>query len=297
MSARSRDLGQNFLRDPNILGVIERASELSRRDVVLEVGGGKGVLSRYLAERVGHVHVIELDERLREALEGGLAGFENVNVWWGDAMKIELATIERKPNKLVANLPYGIAAGLILRTIEELPSVRLWVAMVQREVGERLAAGPGSRTYGASSVLAQLECDVTILRAISRTVFAPVPNVDSVLVRLVRRSGEVGGDSDVGEGRQVGVEAGGEVEVEVGVGGEAGADGEVGVEVRRLVSGAFAYRRKALARSLELAGWTSDADGRERVRAALVELGHPGDERAERLAPAEFVALAEALRQ
>jgi 16S rRNA (adenine1518-N6/adenine1519-N6)-dimethyltransferase len=268
MSGRSRDLGQNFLKDPNILGVIERASELSFRDVVLEVGGGEGVLSKHLAERVDHVHVIELDERLRDTLESGLAGFENVDVWWGDAMKIELATIEPKPNKLVANLPYGIAAGLILRTIEELPSVRTWVAMIQREVGERMAAGPGSRTYGTSSVLAQLECDVTILRVIPRTVFAPAPNVDSVLVRLVRRSGEAGGN------------------------------GAVGVEVRRLVSGAFAYRRKALAKSLELAGQTGGAEGgRERVRAALVELGHPGDERAERLAPAEFVALAQALRQ
>ena len=292
MSARSRDLGQNFLRDPNILGVIERASGLSPEDVVLEVGGGEGVLSGYLAERVGYVHVIELDERLRGTLEDGLAGFENVAIRWGDAMKIELPAIEPQPSKLVANLPYGIAAGLILRTIEELPSVRMWVAMVQREVGERMAAGPGSRIYGASSVLAQLECDVTILRAISRTVFAPVPNVDSVLIRLVRRGAPPGAGGDGGTG-------GGEVQGSdrPGVGDDAeGGGGEAMVDVRRLVSGAFAYRRKALARSLELAGLLDDAGGRERVRAALVELGHPGDERAERLAPAEFVALAEALR-
>jgi 16S rRNA (adenine1518-N6/adenine1519-N6)-dimethyltransferase len=294
MSARSRDLGQNFLRDPNILGVIERASELSTADVVLEVGGGEGVLSKYLAERVGYVHVIELDGRLRGALEDRLAGCENVTVRWGDAMKIELTAIEPKPSKLVANLPYGIAAGLILRTIEELASMRLWVAMVQREVGERMAAGPGSRTYGASSVLAQLECDVTILRAIPRTVFAPKPNVDSVLVRLVRRSGKAAGNR-----RVEGVGVGGDVRVggDVGGGRDAGGPGNAWAGVRGLVSGAFAYRRKALARSLELAGQVEGAAGRERVRAALVELGQPGDARAERLAPAEFVALAQALRR
>ncbi len=294
-TARSRDLGQNFLRDPNILRVIERASELSPQDVVLEVGGGEGVLSKHLAERVAHVHVIELDERLRDTLEAGLAGFENADVWWGDAMKIELATIDPKPNKLVANLPYGIAASVILRTIEELPSIETWVAMVQREVGERMAAGPGSKTYGTSSVLAQLECDVTILRAIPRTVFAPMPNVDSVLLRLVRRNDEAAARDEAGgngEDRGRG-EAGGRDVAEGNVG--------IGVDVRRLVSGAFAYRRKALAKSLELAGSLEPGGqtdgGRERVRAALVELGHPSDERAERLAPAEFVALARALRQ
>ncbi len=87
----------------------------------------------------------------------------------------------------MANLPYGIAAGVLLRTVAELPGVSSWVAMVQREVGERLAAAPGSGAYGTPSVLAQLECEVEVLRAIPRTVFFPVPNVDSVLVGMRRR--------------------------------------------------------------------------------------------------------------
>jgi 16S rRNA (adenine1518-N6/adenine1519-N6)-dimethyltransferase len=253
---RSRELGQNFLRDPNILGVIERESELSPRDVVLEIGGGDGALSAYLAPRAGWVHVVELDERLRGALQGSVAGCDNVTLWWGDAMRVDLAAMRPAPTKVVANLPYGIAAGVVLRTIEELPSAELWLVMVQREVGERLSAAPGNGAYGVSSVLAQLAGEVRVVRAVPRTVFRPVPNVDSVLVRIVRT-------------------------------GAAGTP-----VVRRLVGAAFAHRRKALARSLVLSGTPRS---REQIRAALVALGHPADERAERLAPREFVELARML--
>jgi 16S rRNA (adenine1518-N6/adenine1519-N6)-dimethyltransferase len=253
---RSRELGQNFLRDPNILGVIGRAAELSAPDVVLEIGGGEGVLSAYLAPRVRWVHVVEVDERLCAVLEERLAELENVTVWRGDAMRIDLSEMGPSPNKVVANLPYGIAAGVVLRTIEELPGVHRWVVMVQREVGERLAAGPGSGVYGVSSVLAQLAGGVRVVRTVPRTVFSPVPNVDSVLVEIVRT-------------------------------GDAAAP-----EVRRLVAAAFAHRRKTLAGSLALAGV---GPGRERTRAALLELGHPADVRAERLAPREFVVLAQEL--
>lgn len=254
---RSRDLGQNFLRDPNILGVIERESELSPEDIVLEVGGGEGVLSAYLAPRTQWVHVVEVDERLREPLQASVDAFANVTLWWGDAMRIDLETMRPEPTKMVANLPYGIAAGVVLRTMEDLESVRMWLVMVQREVGERLAAAPGSGVYGVSSVLAQLVGEVDVVRAIPRTVFRPVPNVDSVLVKIVRRRPAPSS------------------------------------QVRRLVGGAFAHRRKALARSVAIAGVGCS---REQTREALVALGHPVDVRAERLAPGEFVALAEALK-
>jgi 16S rRNA (adenine1518-N6/adenine1519-N6)-dimethyltransferase len=252
----ARELGQNFLVDPNILNVIGREAMLAPDDVVLEVGGGEGMLSAYLAPRVAWLHVVELDERLREPLTARAGAFANVSVHWGDAMKLDLGALQPAPAKLVANLPYGVAAGVLLRTIEELRSVRMCVAMVQREVGERLAAPPGGRDYGVTSVLAQLAGEVKVVRAVPRTVFRPVPNVDSVLVRIVRR-------------------------------GPAATQA-----VRGLVGAAFAHRRKALARSLALAGV---GPGREAARAALVALGHPEDVRAERLAPQEFVALAEAL--
>ncbi len=249
-----RELGQNFLIDSNILGVIERAAQLQREDVALEIGGGLGVLSEYLAERIAHVHVVEIDTRLREALLDATDAHTNASVHWGDAMRIDLAALDPAPTKVVANLPYGIAAGVLLRTIEELPGVDLWVAMTQREVGERLAAAPGGRDYGVSSVIAQLACEVRVLRAVPRTVFFPEPNVDSVLVQM-RRTAPAPSPA-----------------------------------LRALIGGAFAHRRKTLARSLALAGAVALAARRYAKRWS--DLGRPADVRAERLAPGEFAALA-----
>ncbi len=262
-----RELGQNFLVDSNILGVIGRAAELSRRDVVLEVGGGLGVLSEYLAQRVAHVHVVEIDVRLREALADATGRYANVSVHWADAMDLDLAALDPPPGKVIANLPYGVAASVLLRTIAELPSVHAWVAMVQREVGERLAAGSDKGAYGVPSVLAQLACEVRVLRAIPRTVFHPVPNVDSVLVGMRRRPGAQ----------------------------------PVSPALRTLVADAFAHRRKTLAGSLALAAAARSrppgarTPARERMREALTRLGHPADVRAERLSPEDFRALARAL--
>jgi 16S rRNA (adenine1518-N6/adenine1519-N6)-dimethyltransferase len=262
-SARQRELGQNFLIDRNILDVIQRLGELSIDDVVLEVGGGPGVLSVRLASHVRHLHVVELDQRLRDGLVRELAPFDNVTLHMGDALAVDLAAFAPAPTKMVANLPYGVAATVILRTIDDLPAVQQWVVMVQREVGERFAAVPGTSAYGVPSVLAQLACEVKVLRAVSRNVFRPVPNVDSVLLGLRRRGP---------------------------------APDPV---VAAVVHAAFAHRRKALAGSLALAppgGAGAPAGIRERARAALTQMGHPPDERAERLAPAEFAELAGRLR-
>ena len=135
----NRDLGQNFLVDSNILDVIGRLAELTPEDVVLEVGGGLGVLSEYLAERVAHVHVVELDRGLEEPLREALEPFANTTLHLADAVKLDLDALDPAPTKVVANLPYGVAATVIIRTIE-LESVVGWVAMVQKEVGERFAA-------------------------------------------------------------------------------------------------------------------------------------------------------------
>ncbi|HYM45598.1 MAG TPA: 16S rRNA (adenine(1518)-N(6)/adenine(1519)-N(6))-dimethyltransferase RsmA [Solirubrobacteraceae bacterium] len=246
-----RELGQNFLIDSNILGVIARAAELAEPDVVLEIGGGLGVLSEHLAERVARVHVLELDTRLREALLDATDPHANVSVHWGDAMKIDLAGLRPAPNKVVANLPYGIAAGVLLRTIEELGGVQSWMVMVQREVGARLAAQPGRGEYGISSVIAQLACEVRVLRPIPRTVFYPEPNVDSVLLSMQRLRAAPS------------------------------------PALRALVRGAFAHRRKTLTGSLLLSVRDSTVS-RDRIRAALGQLGHPENVRAERLSPEDF---------
>jgi 16S rRNA (adenine1518-N6/adenine1519-N6)-dimethyltransferase len=267
-----RDLGQNFLIDSNILGVIGRAAELGSGDIVLEIGGGLGVLSEYLAARVAYVHVVEVDRRLRDALHDATEPYTNVALHWGDAMTIDLCGLDPEPTKLVANLPYGIAAGALLRTIEELASVGSWVAMMQREVGERLAAAPGDGAYGAPSVIAQLACEVEVLRTIPRTVFQPTPNVDSVLVRLRRRPAT----SDAGASAGAAVRS------------------TSSAALRGLVGGAFAHRRKTLARSLALSGSATGCSPQQ-VREALERLGHPANARAERLSPEDFRGLARLL--
>ena len=254
----NRELGQNFLIDDNILGVIDRAAELDRADVVLEVGGGLGVLSEYLAHRVAHLHVVEVDRALEPPLAEALAPFDNTTLHLADAVALDLATLEPPPGKVVANLPYGVAATVLLKSIAELPGARLWVAMVQREVGERLAAEPGSKAFGATSVLAQLACEVRLLRRIPRTVFHPEPNVESALV-LMRRRGPAPPP-----------------------------------ELTALVHAAFAHRRKALAGSLALV--PGAAEGlRDATRAALVATGHPADARAERIPAADWPRLADAI--
>lgn len=249
---RQRRLGQNFLADPNLLALIVREARLDPGDVVLEVGGGGGVLTERLAEAVARVHVIEIDERLRSPLEEVTAEHRNVELVWGDAMRIDLAALEPAPVKMVANLPYAIAAPLLLRTIEELPSLRAWLVMLQREVAERLRAAPGTRLYGAPSVVVQLACDVKLVRTVDPAVFRPRPRVQSALLRLARR----------------------------GPAPEAA--------LRALIRDAFAHRRKSLARSLELAS----PGRLDSARAALERIGKRADARAETLAPEDFARLA-----
>ena len=254
----NRELGQNFLIDDNILRVIGSAAELDPSDIVLEVGGGLGVLSEFIAERVAHLHVVEVDRSLEAPLREALDPFENVSLHLADAVKMDLAELEPSPGKVVANLPYGVAATVLLKSIAELPDAALWVAMVQREVADRLAAPPGGKSYGATSVIAQLATQVRVLRKVPRTVFHPEPNVDSALVVLRRH-------------------------------GPAPAD-----ELVALVHAGFAHRRKALAGSLALTPGAPE-DIRDATRGALEELGHPSDARAERLAPEDWTRLAAAI--
>jgi 16S rRNA (adenine1518-N6/adenine1519-N6)-dimethyltransferase len=254
----NRELGQNFLIDDNILRLIGEAAELSDQDVVLEVGGGLGVLSEYLAPRVGHLHVVEVDRSLEEPLHDALDPFANVDLHIADAVKLDFGSLEPAPGKVVANLPYGVAATVLLKSIAELPEASLWVAMVQREVADRLAAAAGGRSYGATSVLAQLSCEVRLLRKVPRTVFHPVPNVDSALVSLRRHSPAPP------------------------------------LQLVALVHAGFAHRRKALAGSLALAAGAPD-DIRAATRATLERIGLPADARAERLSPPDWARLASEL--
>jgi 16S rRNA (adenine1518-N6/adenine1519-N6)-dimethyltransferase len=250
-----KQLGQHFLADENILGVIERLAELGHDDVVLEVGPGLGVLTRRLAERSGHVHAIELDRSLEPHL-AVLAARPNVDLHWGDALDLDLAALEPTPTKFVANLPYNVATPLVAESLAGLPSIELWTVMVQREVAERFFASPSTKAYGAVSVLVQLASERTGFHPVSRTVFRPPPNVDSALVAFRRTA--LPADFD---------------------------------RIKRVVEASFAHRRKTLPNSLALAGLAS----REEAAAALAAVDRAPETRAEALEPREFVALAAAL--
>jgi 16S rRNA (adenine1518-N6/adenine1519-N6)-dimethyltransferase len=252
VSARPKKAyGQHFLRDPNILEVIGRLAELGPEDVVLEIGPGQGVLTRYLASRVRRVHAIEIDGALEPELRD--LG-ENVDVVFGDALQLELP---QDATKLVANLPYNVATPLVAESLDGLPNVGLWCVMLQREVADRFFAQPGTKDYGAVSVLVQLAAERTGFHTVSRTVFRPPPNVDSALVAFRRTELP----SDYGR-------------------------------VKRVVTAAFAHRRKTLPNSLALAGVAS----RDEAGRALAAIGRAAETRAEALAPPEFVALTEAMR-
>jgi 16S rRNA (adenine1518-N6/adenine1519-N6)-dimethyltransferase len=214
-----RALGQNFLIDNNVLHMVHRLAPLAAEDVVVEVGAGLGVLTAWLAEHVALVHSIEIDHRLQPALEETLRDVDNVRLVFADALDVDLGALEPPPDVMVANLPYGVATPVVIRA---LPAIERFCVMVQREIGERLFAVPGTKAYGAVSVLVQLACERTGARTVSRTVFVPQPNVDSMLVAFRRRPGFAFEEGWAWTGT--------------------------------VVHGAFAHRRKTLANSLRLAG-------------------------------------------
>jgi 16S rRNA (adenine1518-N6/adenine1519-N6)-dimethyltransferase len=209
-----KQLGQHFLVDENILGVVERLAELDPEDVVLEVGPGPGVLTRRLADRVAHVHAVEIDRSFAPRL----ADVPHTELHWGDALALDLAAFDPPARKLVANLPYNVATPIVVESLDRLPAIELWCVMVQREVADRFFASPGTKAYGGVSVLVQLATERTGFHAVSRHVFRPPPNVESALVAFRRT-----------------------------------APGTA-PRVKRVVQAAFAHRRKTLANSLALAG-------------------------------------------
>ena len=250
-----KQLGQHFLADENILGVIGRLAELEPDDVVLEIGPGLGVLTRFLADRVQHVHAVELDRSLEPHL-AELADDRSVDLHWGDALGLDLTALRLAPTKLVANLPYNVATPIVAESLAGLPSLELWCVMVQREVADRFFAAPSTKAYGAVSVLVQLAARKTGFHPVARTVFRPPPNVDSALVAFRRQT--------------------------------LPADFE---RVKRVVEASFAHRRKTLPNSLALTGLAS----REQGVQSLAAIDRGASTRAEELEPAEFVALAAAL--
>ncbi|MCA2186877.1 16S rRNA (adenine(1518)-N(6)/adenine(1519)-N(6))-dimethyltransferase RsmA [Nonomuraea cavernae] len=245
----TKKLGQNFVIDGGTVRRIVRVADLTTEDVVIEVGPGLGSLTLALLPSARHVVAVEIDPVLAAQLpitvgERGLG--DRLTVVGADAMKIVAADLgDLQPTALVANLPYNVAVPVLLHLLEVLPSLRKGLVMVQTEVADRLAAGPGSKVYGVPSVKAAWYADVRRAGPVGRTVFWPVPNVDSGLVSLTRRDPPVTSAS-----RQ---------------------------EVFAVIDAAFAQRRKTLRAAL--ASWAgSPAQAETALRAAGVEPSARGEQ-------------------
>jgi 16S rRNA (adenine1518-N6/adenine1519-N6)-dimethyltransferase len=180
----TKSLGQNFVIDPNTIRKMLDMAALEPEDVVLEIGAGAGSLTLGLADKAAQVIALEKDPMLVEVLRETLSGLSNVRVVEGDALEIDPSSFGA--TSLVANLPYNVAATLVISALERSPGIETLTVMTQREVGERLAATPGSKTYGRSSVMVALYGSAAVAAKVSRRAFWPVPNVDSVVVRIDR---------------------------------------------------------------------------------------------------------------
>lgn len=253
----TKRLGQNFLHDANTIRRIVRTAELVPGERVLEVGPGLGSLTLGLLEAGHPVTAVEIDAGLAAALPATVsARLPGAPLTVVQADALALTSVESAPTALVANLPYNVAVPVVLHLLQTVPSLRTALVLVQAEVADRLAAPPGSRVYGVPSVKTAWYASASRAGAVSRTVFWPVPNVDSGLVRLVRR--------------------------------DPPATTATRAEVFAVVDAAFAQRRKMLRSSL--AGWAGSATAAE---TALRAAGVDPSARGETLSVAQFAAIAE----
>lgn len=262
--APTKKLGQNFLHDPNTIRRIVAAAGLDPADVVLEVGPGLGSLTLGLLSAVAHVHAVEIDGALAAALVDTVADRaaalkDRLTVHNADAMRVAAAEFAPPPSALVANLPYNVAVPVVLHLLAELPSLRHGLVMVQKEVADRLTAGPGSKIYGIPSVKLAWYASSRQAGRVPPAVFWPVPNVDSGLVAFTRREPP---RTDVDR-----------------------------AAVFAVVDAAFAQRRKTLRAAL--AGWAGSASNAEQL---LRQAGIDPSARGEQLDVGSFAKLAAAKR-
>lgn len=259
--------GQNFLVDTHVLEKIMDAAEITKEDCVVEIGPGIGTMTQYLAERAGAVVAVEIDRKLMPILEETLAAYDNVTVLNEDIIKVDLNRIVEeknhgKPVKVVANLPYYITTPIIMSLFESHVPLKSVTVMVQKEVAERMQAGPGTKNYGALSLAVQYYAKPEVVANVPPNCFIPRPNVGSAVIRLTRYE-------------------------------------EYPVAVRdenflfALIRASFNQRRKTLANSLANAQNLSLT--REQVAAALEKMQLSPTVRGEALTLEQFAALADLL--
>lgn len=266
----SRSLGQNFLVDANILRIITDAAELTPFDTVIEVGAGLGALTQALVEQCGKVYALESDPRLMRLLARELSYARNLVLVEADAVRYDFTELwEGEPPddvKMVSNLPYQIAATLVLNCLKRYPWLKRYTIMVQREVADRILCEPGCRDYSSASVKIQVMARVRRVANVSRNSFYPKPGVDTTILNLERRS-ETELAEELGDGMQ---------------------------QFDRVVTAAFGQRRKKLANAL--AASPALCTDPAAVRQALQRIGRDPGSRAEDLSPEEFIDLSKMLR-
>lgn len=262
-------LGQHFLVDANILRIITDAAGIASFDTVIEVGPGLGALTQALVEQAGRVYAIESDPHMAQILSSELGYANNLVVLEADALSFDIETLWEGPRpegvKMVSNLPYQIAATLLIDWLRAHEWLKEYTVMIQREVAERIIADPGSKDYSSATVKIQYRATATRVANVSRNSFYPHPRVDSAVLRLVRMP--------EGEGREV-----------------PHVSDEVFFD--RIVTAAFSQRRKKLVNSVS-AG-IDETSGRQ-VAMALADLGISDSARAEELSPSEFAELSNLL--
>lgn len=301
--ATKHRLGQNFLIDNHVIERIMDLAELTGSERVLEVGPGIGTLTLALVQGAGRVTSIEMDSELEPVLSAHAIDHPNFNFILGDALAVPPAQIAEalggEPELLVANLPYNVAATIILQFFQTMPSLKRAVVMVQKEVADRIAAAAGTKAYGAYTVKLSLYGEVTGRFEVPPRCFMPAPHVDSAVVRIDRVGfpgtlsdrrvdAACGTDAPVSTADSDGVltcdSNGGRDEASVLAGAPSAED------IARVVDAAFAQRRKTIRNSMSANGFDKAA-----LDAAFAQCGIAPTARAETLSTSEFVQLAEAL--
>ena len=268
-----KKFGQNFLIDAHIPEKIADAAQVEKTDCIIEIGPGIGTLTQFLAQRAGRVVAIEIDEHLIPVLEETLSEYDNTTVLQADVLKVDLQELidmyaEGLCVKVVANLPYYITTPILMTMLEAKLPIESYTVMVQKEVAERMQAGPGGKEYGALSLAVQYYTRPQVVMQVPPTCFLPQPKVGSTVIRLVSRRHQSGSDSD-------------------------SLPVETEALLFKVIRAAFGQRRKTLYNALKNSGEVPCS--MEQIREALNSCGFRPDIRGEALDLEEFILLTKAL--
>lgn len=228
-----KSFGQNFLIDNNIRRKILDAAQVSKSDVILEIGPGIGTLSQEIAPKSKKLWLIELDKRLIEVLSDTLSEYGNVETKQADALKVDFESLRPRPNKVISNLPYSIAAPLIVEMLEKYPFIESYTVMIQEEMARRITASPKTKEYGALGVKIAFLADVKYLFKVSENVFYPKPKIQSAVIGIKRK------------------------------------DTKSDDFLFNLIESAFAYRRKSIQKALILSGYDKNIIARALIEAKI----------------------------